>query len=77
VTERGADDIQGEIEKARVDLADAVDQLAYRTSPKRVMENAKQTVKVRAQSPQGRIVIGVSGGIVVLLIVRRIRRRRR
>jgi len=75
VTERGADDIQREIESARVKLAGAVDQLAYRTSPKRVSETIKQTLKEKAQSTQGRIVIGVTGGVVVILVVRRFRRR--
>jgi len=60
-----------------VKLAGAVDQLAYQTSPKRMVENVKQTLKERAQSPQGRVVIGVTGGLVVVLIIRRIRRRRR
>jgi osmotically-inducible protein OsmY len=76
VTERGPEQIQREIEQARVKLAGAVDQLAYRTNPKRVAESAKQTLRERAQSPAGRAVIGVTGGIVVLLIVRRIRRGR-
>lgn len=75
MTERGADDIQRDIENARVKLAGAVDQLAYRTSPKRVGENFKQTLKEKAQSTQGRIVIGVSGGLIVVLVIRRIRRR--
>jgi hypothetical protein len=75
VTERGADEIQREIESARVKLAGAVDQLTYRTSPKRVIENTKQTLKERAQSPQGRVVIGVIGGLVVIQIIRRVRRR--
>ena len=75
MAERGADDIQREIESARVKLAGAVDQLAYRTSPKRVTENVKQSLKQKAQSPQGRAVIGVAGGVVVLLIIRRIRHR--
>jgi hypothetical protein len=75
VTERSADEIQRDIEGARVKLAGAVDQLAYRTSPKRVVENAKQTLKERAQSPQGRVVIGVVGGLVVIQIIRRIRNR--
>ena len=75
MAERGADDIQRDIESARVRLAGAVDQLAYRTSPKRVIENAKHTLRERAQSPQGRIAIGAAGGVVVLLIIRRVRRR--
>ena len=75
MTERGADDIQREIESARVKLAGAVDQLAYRTSPKRVSETFKQTLKEKARSTQGRIVIGATGGLVVILVIRRFRRR--
>jgi hypothetical protein len=76
VTDRGPEQIQREIEQARVKLAGAVDQLAYRTSPKRIAESAKQILRERAQSPAGKAVIGVTGGLVVLLIVRRIRRGR-
>jgi uncharacterized protein DUF3618 len=73
--ERSADDIQRDIEKARAGLAESVDQLAYRTNPKRVADNAKLTLRAKATSPEGRIVIGVTGGLVVLLIIRRIRKR--
>lgn len=75
MAERSADDIQRDIEQARVGLADAVDQLAYRTNPKRVSEQLKQTLKARANSTEGRVVIGVAGGLVLLLIVKRIRKR--
>jgi hypothetical protein len=75
VAERGADDIQRDIEKARVTLANSVDQIAYRTNPKRVTENVKVTLKERAQSPQGKAVIGGAGALVVILIIRRIRKR--
>ncbi len=51
MAERDADDIQREIEQARVSLASAVDQIAYRTNPKRVTEGAKQTVVEKAQTP--------------------------
>ena len=71
---RSADDIQRDIERSRAELATAVDQLAYRTNPKRLVEQAKQSLKDRANSPQGRIVIGVSGGVVVVLIGLRIRK---
>jgi hypothetical protein len=70
--ERSADDIQRDIEKSRAALAEAVDQLAYRTNPQRLLETVKQTVREKAASPQGRIVLGTAGGLVVLLIVRRI-----
>lgn len=73
MAERGADDIQREIEQARVSLAGAVDQLAYRTNPKRVGESVKQTLIARAQSPQGRAVLAAAGALVLILVVRRVR----
>ena len=72
--ERSADEIQRDIEKARAGLAESVDQLAYRTNPKRVADNAKITLRAKANSPEGRIVIGITGGLVVLMIIRRIRK---
>ncbi|MBE7189026.1 DUF3618 domain-containing protein [Jatrophihabitans endophyticus] len=73
--ERSADEIQREIEQSRVALAAAVDQLAYRGNPKRLVEQVKQTVKDKAQSPVGRVVIAAAGTVVVVLIVRRVRAR--
>jgi hypothetical protein len=75
LTERGADDIQRDIEQARVTLANAVDQIAYRTSPKRIGDQVKQTLKEKAQSPQGKAVIGGAGALVVIVIIRRVRKR--
>ena len=74
MAERSADDIQRDIEQARVGLARAVDQLAYRTNPRRVSDQLKQTLKARAASTEGRIVIGVTGGVVLLLVVKRFRK---
>lgn len=74
MAERSADDIQREIERSRTALAETIDQLAYRTNPKRVADNAKQAAAQKAQSPQGRIAIGTAGALVVLMIIRRIRR---
>jgi hypothetical protein len=74
VVERSADDIQRDIEQARAGLAETVDQLAYRTNPKRLADEAKQSLLEKANSPQGRIAIGVTGSLIVLLIVRRIRK---
>ena len=72
--ERSAEQIQHDIENSRAALAEAVDQLAYRTNPKRVIDNVKQTLREKAQSPQGKVAIGVAGGLVVVLIIRRIRK---
>jgi hypothetical protein len=74
VAERNADDIQRDIEQARASLASAVDQLAYRTNPHRLADNAKQTLRAKADTPQGRAVIGVAGALVVLLLVKRFRK---
>lgn len=72
--ERSADDIQRDIEKSRAELAAAVDQLAYRGNPKRIVDNAKKSLREKAQSPQGRAVIAAAGGLVVIMIIRRIRK---
>ena len=73
--DRSADEIQRDIEQARASLASSVDQLAYRTNPKRVADNAKNTVIAKAQTPQGMAVIGGVSVLVVFLVVRRIRNR--
>jgi hypothetical protein len=70
--ERSADEIQREIEDARVSLAAAVDQLVYRTNPKRAADNVKQTLKDKAQTPQGKAVIAGAGALLVILVIRRI-----
>ena len=70
--ERSADQIQRDIEDARESLAAAVDQFAYRTSPKRAAENAKQALKDKAQTPQGKAVIAGAGALLVILVIRRI-----
>jgi Protein of unknown function (DUF3618) len=72
--ERSAEEIQRDIEQARTALADAVDQLAERTSPKRLVEQVKATVRQQAQTPAGKAVIGAAGVLVALLVIRRIRR---
>lgn len=75
--ERTPEEIQREIEGARDALADAVDQLTYRADPKRIAKDTKQRLIAKAQSPQGKAVIGGVGALVVLLVVRKVRKRRR
>lgn len=74
VGDRTADQIQRDIEQARASLAVAVDQITYRTNPKRVVENVKASLAEKAQTPQGKAVIGGAGALVLVLIIRRIRR---
>ena len=73
--DREANEIQRDIEQARVSLASAVDQIAYRTNPKRVRDNVLATLKEKAQTPQGRAVLGGAGAVVLLLIIRRVKNR--
>jgi len=73
--ERSADEIQRDIENARASLAVAVDQLVFQTNPKRIANNAKQALKDKAQTPQGKAVIGGAGVLCVLLVIRRIAKR--
>jgi hypothetical protein len=75
--ERSADEIQRDIENARASLAVAIDQLVFRTNPKRLADNVKEVLKEKAQSPQGKAVIGGTGALLGILIIRRIVKRRR
>lgn len=73
--ERSAEDIQRDIEKSRAALAASVDQLAFRANPKRIADNAKQSLRDKANSPQGQAVLAAVGGLLVIVIIRRIRKR--
>jgi hypothetical protein len=75
--EKTADEIQRDIEQARASLAVAVDQLAERTSPKRIVNETKQSLMARAKSPAGMAIIGGAAAVVVGLVVIRILRGRR
>jgi hypothetical protein len=74
VAERTADQIQRDIEQARASLAGAVDQLTYRTNPKRLVESAKQSLREKAQTPQGKAVLGAVGAVVLFTVVRKLRK---
>ena len=74
--ERSAEDIQRDIESSRAELAKTIDQLAYRTSPTRVSENVKTSLREPAQSPVGQAVLGTTAVVVVVLVVRRVRKAR-
>jgi ElaB/YqjD/DUF883 family membrane-anchored ribosome-binding protein len=73
---RTADDIEHDIEQARASLAVAVDQLAERTSPKRIVNQTKQNLVAKAKTPAGMAVLGGAGLLVAFLVARRIRRGR-
>ena len=71
--ERSADEIQAEIERARASLAQTVDQISYRTSPKRLANKLLASLKERAKTPQGQAVIAGASTLVLIIVIRRVR----
>ena len=76
-TQREASEIRTEIERARDQLASAVDQLADRLAPKRLVDDAKTTLKQKATTPQGKAVLAGTGLLLSVLMIRNLRRSRR
>lgn len=74
---RDPEKIQREIEASRAQLASTLDQLAERTSPKRLAGQAKESAVVFFSSPPGMAVLGAVGLLVALRVARRARARRR
>jgi hypothetical protein len=68
-SERTPAQIQAEIEQARIQLASSLDQLAERTSPKRLAAQTKTNLLASATSPKGKKVIAASAAAIVGLIV--------
>ncbi len=71
--------IQAEIDQARFALASTLDQIAYRTSPKKISGDAQAAVKAWLASPTGKLVVGGVATLVALRVtvgvVRKIRNR--
>ncbi|WP_408660735.1 DUF3618 domain-containing protein [Jatrophihabitans sp.] len=76
-TQRDASVIRSEIEQARDQLATTVDQLAERLAPKRLVDDVKTTLKEKALTPQGKAVLGGTGLLLSVLMIRNLRRSRR
>jgi len=72
--------IQAEIDQARNALAGTLDEIAYRTSPKKLKGDAQTAVREWIASPKGQLVIRVAAGLVALRVtvgvVRKIRNRK-
>jgi Protein of unknown function (DUF3618) len=78
VADRTPAQIQAEIEGARVSLASSLDQLAERTSPKRLANQAKDAAVEKATSDQGKkIIAGSVVAVVALVVLARVRRARK
>jgi len=77
VAEREAVEIRLELDQARDRLATSVDQLAERLAPQRLMSQVKANLLAKASSPVGMAVLGSTGLLVTVLVVRNLRRSRR
>ena len=67
--------IQLEIDAARESLAATLDQLAYRSSPKRMRDEARVAVQRFLQTPAGMAAVGAAGLLLTLVVMQRIRNR--
>jgi hypothetical protein len=74
---RDPEEIQREIEASRAQLATTLDQLAERTSPRRLADQAKESALVFFSSPPGMAVLGAVGLLIALRVARTARNRRR
>ncbi|MCS4490670.1 DUF3618 domain-containing protein [Corynebacterium sp. ES2794-CONJ1] len=66
---RNIDDIQREIERSRRQLAATLDEIANRTKPAHLVEDAKQSLSARLNDPQVQKVLGVAGAVVCGIVV--------
>ncbi len=69
-------EIQLEIDAARESLAATLDQLAYRTSPSRVVGQGRAAALRFLQSPPGMAIVGGVGLLVGVSVVRKVVRAR-
>jgi hypothetical protein len=76
VAQRSPEQIQAEIEAARVALAASLDQLADRTNPKRLANQGKAKALEFVKTPKGQAIVGGAGALLVLLVVLRRRSHR-
>ena len=68
-------EIQLEIDSARESLAATLDQISYRTSPKRLKAQGQAAVVRFLQTPAGMAAVGAVGVLVTFVVVQRIRHR--
>jgi hypothetical protein len=72
---RSPEQIQQEIDAARESLAATLDELAFRTSPKRLTDQGKARAQAFLQSPPGMAIVGGVGLLVTFVVTRGIVRR--
>ena len=69
---RDPDTIQSEIEKARNALAESLDVLSERASPKRFVEQGRTSLQHRLADPKIKYGLMALGAIVVLAVLRKL-----
>lgn len=69
---RDPDTIQQEIERARDALAQSLDELSERASPRRFVDQGRQSVQARLADPRIKYGLYAVGGILVLAVLRRL-----
>jgi proteasome assembly chaperone (PAC2) family protein len=72
---RSPEQIQQDIDAARESLAATLDELAFRTSPKRLTDQGKAKAQAFLQSPPGMAIVGGVGLLVTFVVTRGIVRR--
>ena len=72
---RSPEQIQNEIDAARESLAATLDELAFKTSPQRLSDQAKAKAQAFLQSPPGMAIMGAVGLTVTFVVTRKIVRR--
>ena len=69
---RDPDSIQQEIEKARDALAESLDVLSERASPKRFVDQGRASLQQRLADPKIKYGLMAVGAIVVLAVLRKL-----
>lgn len=69
---RDPDTIQREIEEARDALASTLDELTERAHPRRLVEGGKQSAQAKLEDPRVKYALIAVGGLVALLVVRKL-----
>ncbi|WP_245160439.1 DUF3618 domain-containing protein [Blastococcus sp. CT_GayMR20] len=67
--------IQLEIDAARESLAATLDEITFRTSPKRWKAKGVEAAQRFLQTPAGKATIGAAGLFITFVVVQRIRHR--
>lgn len=75
MAERDPDRIKKDIDRAREQLASTVDILADRANPRKLADRAKARAVEIVTQPVVMVSLAGVGGLVVVLVIRRFRRR--